>query len=206
MSDTQHLFGKILDGGQGERDAVHVAVMPVTAAVLLGPGDHIGLDSDGQATDKVRALGIVDPYLTVNVQPGQRFFMFLYPNSITGLKHRWTHASIPEDVMVVDPTGVPVNTLAMSVSREQAESELRRVCDRWEGPPYDDLIAALQSGESIHYEYGDTYGFNIGDEYIVMYGSDAHGSIPDHRRFWDLAEIVVGRRLDDRPQYFSCSC
>lgn len=39
-----------------------------------------------------------------------------------------------------------------------------------------------------------------------MYGSDAHGSIPDHRRFWDLAEIVLGRRLDDRPQYFSCSC
>lgn len=205
MSDTQHLFGKILTPAQGDRDAVHVAVAPMIAACLLGPGDHVGINAEGKADDKARAIGIVDPFLTVNVEAGQRFFVFLYPNSITSLTHRWSHPAFPEQS---DTRAVLVNGLALSFSPSEAEDELRRMCESWEGPDYDQLMEALRgegSGSTTD-EYGDIYGFSIGDEYLSMYGTDAHGSIPDHRRFWDLAEIVVGRRLDNRPQYFSCSC
>jgi hypothetical protein len=36
-------------------------------------------------------IGVVDPFLVKPVEPGQRFWLFLYPGSITGLRHVWSH-------------------------------------------------------------------------------------------------------------------
>jgi hypothetical protein len=42
----------------------------------------------------------VDPFLADPVQPGQMFWLFLYPQTITGLRHVWEHlafrARLPE--------------------------------------------------------------------------------------------------------------
>lgn len=86
------------------RDAIHVAIAPVTAAHELSPGNSVGRFPDGsfgRTADK-DLLGVVDPYLNVNVMSGERFYLFLYPNSVTSLRHVWTHpafkVNVPKEV------------------------------------------------------------------------------------------------------------
>lgn len=87
-------LGNLIIDGDRRRDAVHIAVAPVTAAGTLAPGQHVGFVAEGDietvgvAEDPV---GVVDPFLREPVRAGQRFWLFLYPNTITGLRHVWTH-------------------------------------------------------------------------------------------------------------------
>lgn len=91
-------IGKLI--GEGEvalRDAVHVALAPVEADCEMAPGDRVFL-RDGKAIawcddSDPAPIGIVDPFLDQrhNVQKGQRFWLFLFPGTITGLRHQWTH-------------------------------------------------------------------------------------------------------------------
>jgi hypothetical protein len=87
---TQDLIGKILGSG-GERDAIHIAVAPMTAAVPLKPGQRVGTDGHGRISASEPHIGIVDPFLSAPVRVGERCFLFLYPNTATGLRHVYTH-------------------------------------------------------------------------------------------------------------------
>jgi len=75
------------------RDAIHIAITPVTSAERLFPGQHVGLipGTSDRVTTAAPHIGIVDPYLTAPVQPGQRFYLCLYPQTVTSLRHEWTH-------------------------------------------------------------------------------------------------------------------
>ncbi len=87
-------LGRLIEDGDRRRDAIHIAVAPVTAAVRLLPGQHVGLVQEGNvelAGPCEHPIGIVDPYLSGVVEPGQRFWLCLYPNSISGLRHIWSH-------------------------------------------------------------------------------------------------------------------
>lgn len=84
MADqTTPKLGTIITGTEG-RDAVHIAVTPFLATTVLQPGQRL-------------VNGIIDPYLKEPVQPGQWCYMFLYPLTITGLRHVWSHPSFPEE-------------------------------------------------------------------------------------------------------------
>lgn len=96
--DAGPQLGQLITNGDRMRDAIHIAVAPVMASVNLRPGQPIALvqSDDGHGysvADAPASLaqGIVDPFLTEPVTSGQRFWMFLYPGTITGLRHVWTH-------------------------------------------------------------------------------------------------------------------
>ena len=88
-------LGHLLPPEERRRDAVHVAIAPVTAGEYLLPGRRIKL-LEGQ-TDIVvpanddDALGIIDPFLTHAVEKGQRCWICIPPGTITSLRHIWQH-------------------------------------------------------------------------------------------------------------------
>ena len=83
-------LGQVITG-HAERDAIHVALAPLVAGVDLEPGQHVGLFADGTASPTKPWVGIVDPFLTQRVEKGQRFYVMLYQNTVTSLKHEWQH-------------------------------------------------------------------------------------------------------------------
>lgn len=83
MTDYTKLIGTILERNVG-RDAIHIAILPMLATRVMKPGERL-------------KDGIVDPYLEESVQPGQYYFLFLYPGTVTGLRHVWTHPSFSEE-------------------------------------------------------------------------------------------------------------
>lgn len=92
--DTGPQLCELIHDGERRRDAVHIALAPVTAVERLRPGQHVGLVQEGNVElvgPCQHNIGIVDPYLTGDVEPGQRFWLCLYPGTVTGLRHVWTH-------------------------------------------------------------------------------------------------------------------
>lgn len=184
MSDTQTRLGQLIEDG-GERDAIHIAVAPVVADTRLKPGEHIGFVRDGDTSLVGRAetcIGIVDPFLKKEVRNGDSFFMFLYPNTITSLKHHWTHPAFPAHVTT------------MKSDKDASEAWLRAFVESADCPGYETVIAAAING-------GDQ---SWNDEYLHFDGRDAHGEIPPE--FWHHVEVVTGEKITKRPAYFSCSC
>lgn len=84
-------IGQIIPGITA-RDAIHIAVAPVVAGEELEPGTHVAFDGDGEMVSYLtRTIGIVDPFLRNPVEKGQKFRLFLYPGTVTNLRHEWDH-------------------------------------------------------------------------------------------------------------------
>ncbi|SHG87174.1 hypothetical protein [Bradyrhizobium erythrophlei] len=197
--ETQQTIGRLLQGPT-DRDAIHVAVAPVYCFETIYPGQHIGF-VDGNAERGIvsakvpaeRMIGIADPFLRSPIGSGGMFWMFLYPNTVTGLKHLWKHPAFDVDV-------------AKAVADKKAASEawLRNFCENSDGPSYDNLIKAALNGGAWADEEDSYYSISIEDGHFGVYGTDAHGEIPSE--FWDHLEALTGFKVTERPEYFSCSC
>lgn len=73
------------------RDAIHIAVAPIVAGEPLAPGEHVGVE-DRKATRWTETMiGVVDPFLKECVSEGQTFWLFLYPGTVTSIRHVWSH-------------------------------------------------------------------------------------------------------------------
>lgn len=100
--DSIETVGTILTGSE-RRDAIHIAVVPCIASTVLNPGERVGFNTAQDAEIKraspyaQRKAGIVDPFLKDNVQAGQRFWLFLDPQTTTGLRHVWSHPAFPDE-------------------------------------------------------------------------------------------------------------
>jgi hypothetical protein len=194
--DTAKLVGKLAPADAG-RDAIHVAVAPVVAAEQLYPGQHVGLNAEGEADGTSARVGVVDPYYTDRIFKGERFFLFLYPGSISSLRHVWEHAAFAVE------GAVPVAALDDKAASEQWLRAFAKVSDC---PSYDVLIAAAAGKDvAANSEYHSTAYENDG-EFLTFYGRDAHGEIPPE--FWHHVEVATGVKIPSskRAPFFSCSC
>lgn len=176
-------LGKIITG-EAHRDAIHVAIAPVVADVLLLPGNRVGLvpgTTDRVTTATTSPIGIVDPFLVDVVRPGQRCWVCLFPGTVTSLRHEWTHPAF----------------VATPIGGDKAESErwLREYASRMNC--YDEadaafarLIKGLKSGE-LHARGSDLYGFH---------------DLNDADDLKHHAETYLGIRISWGDFSFSCSC
>lgn len=184
--DTQQTIGKIHHESY-ERDAIHVAVMPVMASETLAPGQHIGFCEGGyrvtaNPVTPYKTIGIVDPFLPGDVREGQRFWMILYPNTITGLKHVWSHPAISQD-------GRGTGSFSEKWLRDFANE-------------VDADYHSMMHIASTHCEGGKEW-----PDYLVQGGKWEGQSTPDE--FWEHYENVTGKKPDSKyglPGIFSCSC
>jgi len=183
MSDTLGL-GKIIETSQN-KDAIHVAVAPVFAAQLLRPGQHVGFkrksSNEVEPLPDEQCIGIVDPFLRKPVYTGQRFWMFLYPYTITSLRHDWTHPAFEEA------------SAAKVIIENDGDLEWLHSFAEKADLSYGALIEAA-------------YDYLNNDEYLCQGGKWEGFGVPEE--FWVHFEAVTGRLVlpQARGSFFSCSC
>lgn len=167
------------------RDAIHIAIAPIQAGEDLAPGQRIKVDQLKQAVpaEDWEFTAIVDPWLIDGPLLGQWFWALLNPNTITALRHYWTHPDFPDlrnneekqDAlawMIQFAADLETNSYGRSLSVD----ELLSGADDW-----------LANGEYTRWGYDTTY---ITDEFWVHY------------------EIIRGIIVDpgNRQDFFECDC
>jgi hypothetical protein len=187
-------LGEIITG-RAERDAVHIAVIPLVASDdRLYAGQKVKLAFGSlelalsAAYNEDEAIGIVDPFLRRNygeVKKGEQFWCFLFPGSVTGMRHHWQH-----------PAFVNVPTAS-----NEHEQWIRRWAEEWNFN-YDELIeAAITPGKF------EDYG-----RVVVARGIDLHSVDElngDDVLFWEHLEAMTGETYSQSHRDglgWSCSC
>lgn len=201
MTDRTTLaIGSLLDDSY-KRDAVHFAVIPVIASEELSPGASVEFVEEHsmevkRVTRKFKynkdmpvrglGLGIIDPFLPESVQKGERCWLFLYPASITTLRHEWTHPDVPD--------------FDVEIANKVADEILLRPNWRY----IDELAKTLEVRTDQLMEHAKDYLENAS---YWSEGPRFEGvSLPDE--FWDHYEKVTHKEVpeDARGSFFSCSC
>ncbi len=192
MAD-QIKLGVLIDEFQ-HRDAIHIAVAPVVAAEPLKPGQHVGFVQDGdtaivgpiadgsRSPQNKAVIGIVDPFLTVAVKKGDRFYLFLYPQTITSLRHEWTHPAFGLESTIMPPTK-SASVLWIKEFADELDQTYNRLMD----------AAQLWVDD-------EDYTFDNSERYKRVDG--AKWPI-----FWRHFEVVTGTKVKDHnAHFFTCSC
>lgn len=191
VRDAVATMGAVLPDDVGGRDAVHVAVIAVVASQKLSPGEDVGVlheqsGGDPMADPAAKPVGKVDPFLTKSVQRGQRFWLYLYPRTITGLNHSWTHPAFPDKLVVPSSQKLTSEQWIRNYAEEIGDGYLPLMAgaDRW------------VSGGAYY------YGPDQGGYHGLFEGTDTN---PE---FWDHYEVVRGVKVpeDKRERFFTCSC
>jgi hypothetical protein len=194
MSDNLFLGKK--NPPRMERDAIHIAVVQMVCGEdYMSAGDHVfimpGTTDTIMSKDKCYGdhgqIGVIDPFITeFGMKKGDRVWVFLYPNTVTGLRHEWSHPAFAEAERLAGP----------NVS--ESELWLRKFAAEW-GFDYENMLDVGINPES-------------GWGYITAQGVDLHsvGELgEDHDLFWHHLEIMTGKKYDEFHRGkvgWSCSC
>lgn len=186
--DAEHLrLGHLIEADRPvERDAIHIAVAPAVAGEELRPGQHVAIEAkqSGEAVSVGEFVGVVDPFLAadITVRPGQRFWVYLYPGSITSLRHEWTHPAFP----LAEGSAAAPGTVEAS----------RRWLAEFAGENsigVDELIEGMKDGDGVCFR---------------SEGGRDEAQEKKEQLWWHV-EIVTGKRFspDHREKvWFSCGC
>jgi hypothetical protein len=187
-TDALATLGTIIDERAG-RDAIHLAVEPVVAVEKLYPGQHVGF-VDGGVGGAGRHIGIVDPFIAGFVAPGQRFWLVVYPRTITSLRHVWEHPAFTSPTAQVD----------------EQDDDPKAASERW----LRNYAAEIDEGFNTLVEAADDwvrdgswfYGARTGDYFGKFEGESTH---PD---FWKHYQVYRGVVVPEAQQhsFFTCSC
>lgn len=206
-TDALATLGTILKPGE-KRDAIHLAVEPVTAGEKLYPGDHVTI-KDGIAMEAPigKGQGVVDPFLPDVVRQGQLFWFVMYPRQVHSLRHVWTHPDFPDEAGTPAPakrddardTAYAMNVRAL----ENAKAAVRDIADALNGscgdrgPMTYDLLMEAANDWIDNGEYFVQQGYESWQDDFRMYVA----------RFWPAWETITGKKAPDHEaQFFSCSC
>lgn len=193
---TQETIGKLIDAGQ-QRDAIHIAVYPVVASEKLFPGQEVCL-IDGTEKVGVRSMpiphGIIDPFLSGPVYPDQRCWLFLFPNTVTGMRHHWEHPAFVEFQPSVS---------GIEASRKWMEEF---AANHYYYPNY------YQEGEEKRRYTADEL-IQAGKEYLesdwkhIQKGSESLRDDTNAEEFWKHFQVITGIQVPSgTEQPFCCTC
>lgn len=204
MNNTQETIGKLITDDY-KRDAIHIAVIPVTAQETVHPGQCVELVEGGNSrvvaflrgrTDGKphSAVGVIDPFLRGPVYPDQRCWLFLFPNTVTGMRHEWQHPAFVE----FQPS-VP----GVEASRKWMEEF---AANHYYYPNY------YQEGEEKRRYTADEL-IQAGKEYLesdwkhVQKGSESLRDDTNAEEFWKHFQVITGIQVPaDTDQPFCCTC
>lgn len=171
---------------KAERDAIHIAIAPVTAAEKLYPGQHVGFVEGSThivALDRP-PVGIIDPFLKGAVFPDHRCWLMLYPNTITGLRHEWTHPAFAQD--------------AGRISKDDHKVK----SENWIA----EHAALLGLTADVLMENAESWLLH--EEYFVQRDSERWRDNFNPTEFWHHFEVVTGRVVDadKKSSFYCCTC
>lgn len=190
-SDALDTMGTII-GLNESRDAIHLAVFNAVAGAYMKPGTHVTLMADKQTAVPAvsgNGVGIVDPFLSKKVSFGERFWLVVYPRTITSLRHVWEHPAFhPSDDATPVVTSMP----------NPSEAWLRNFADEVDADYDEMMMVAATHCEGSASQWGD---------YLCEGGKWEGQSTPGE--FWTHFTAVTGKKPNSEyglPGIFSCSC
>lgn len=216
MKDAVATMGDVLPDDAGGRDAVHVAVFSATSPDRVLSGQHVSILQKGDpdsivVRNDIDGVGLVDPFIeeTKVILPGERFWVYLYPRTITALSHKWSHPAFEAAETTYATPAQKIESeewLKDFINTQIAEEEKLADSEIWledfvkhaDCPGYDIVMKKVA-------EVADGNAGGWDEDYLHFNGWDAGGEIPDE--FWKHAEIVLGKPIKGpKAKYFSCSC
>lgn len=154
-------LGQFIEG-EANRDAIHIAIAPVIAGQPLQPGDHVGFLPDGRvATGVNNLIGVVDPYLEFGPYTGDRFWVLLYQNTVTNIRHDWKHPSFSESGPVLLPSNKWLEDYATShkLTYEQLMAGVKEFLDKGGiNPTLDDDFKVFEVPNEFWVHYKNVTG------------------------------------------------
>jgi hypothetical protein len=170
-----------------QRDAIHIAIAPaVCDADILSAGRRVSLRYGSNPPLAIpdeyseEAVGIVDPFLRELIHRGEWFWIFLFPGTITGLRHQWTHPAFDQ----------------ITTPMDEHEAWLRRFAEEW-GFDFHEMVDVATDPDD---DYITAYGHEL-------HSAGELGA--DHELFWEHLEAYLQRSFDLAHREsvgWSCSC